>query len=190
MKGAHHAHMTRPGSILSFALVCAALAVPRAAAAQNGENNGFSFGLGLGSSFGPDHRGVGTALTISPGFEVVDGFDIEVETGFKVTRGTAWERLGFWPVMVGARYTAMIGRIAPFAFAHIGGGFLTERDAGEWYLSETLLALSGGGGAAYAISDALGVGPALSYTYFTPVDGYSVRSYHFVDLTLDLRFGF
>ena len=182
--------MIRLVGILSAVLTCAVLVAPPAAWAQNGEDDGFSFGLGLGSSFGPDHMGVGTVLTISPGFEVVDGFDIEVETGFKVTRGTPWERFGFWPVMFGGRYTVTRGRIAAFGFAHFGAGLLAEKNAGIWYQADTLFAVSGGGGVAYVLSDMIGVGGAVSYTYFGPVDGLSVREYHFVDLTLDLRFGF
>ena len=181
--------MFRTGGLICVSLGLVALLAPSDAAAQNGERSGFSFGFGLGPSLVPNPDDEGVVFKIVPGFEFFDGVDLEIETGFK--RGSSnGVQEGMWPVLLGVRYSLGELPVVPFVTLHFGPGVSASNDDGSWYAESTMFGFSLGGGVDYALGDNYGVGTELSYSFFAPIDDWNPATYHFVDLTVEMRFGF
>ncbi len=168
------------------------LALPASASAQNGERSGFSIGIGLGANLVPDLEEAGATFKIAPGFEVIDGFDLEIETGFRKSQDNTGE-IGMWPFMLGLRYSFLDidSPVIPFMGMHFGPALSFEGDpGGGLYQEGQMIGFELSGGIDVPVSKNYGIGTELSYAYFTPADDYSRTVYHFVDLTLEIRLGF
>lgn len=180
------------GHHLALLLSLVFLASPTTASAQNGERSGFSIGIGLGGNVVPNLEEVGVTFKIAPGFEVVDGLDLEIETGFRKTENSSGE-LGMWPFLLGVRYSLLDidAPVIPFVGMHFGPGLSFEGDGADGlYVDSQVIGFQFSGGLDVPVSKNYGIGGELSYAYFAPTDGYDSSVYHFFDFTLEVRLGF
>jgi opacity protein-like surface antigen len=171
------------------ALVVAAVGAT-SLAAKPAEAKGFSLGVDLGASIFIDAK-TGFGLELFPGYEIIDGLDLELNTGFhRYSYGDGGGRFAYIPFMPGVRYTFDLdGPIAPFVTGHVGVAMLraaVDTGFGSVSVSSTEFGLNVGGGAQYLLNEKMGLGLSATYHLIFGDGGNA----DVVDIALDYRIHF